>query len=152
MNKRGFLIGTLMLVLTVGARAQQESRVNHQGEEKITTATNLVTVNVIVTDRNGRYMTGLGRDQFEVYDEKLKQQIAHFSNKAAPVSVGIVCEIQNRTPEKTHAGLCFRTVRVIAASIVSRVADHCCLKRDCADFPKGHDDKSGAGCRGRESV
>jgi Ca-activated chloride channel family protein len=103
MNKRGFLIGTLLLVLTVGARAQQESRVNQQGEEKITIATNLVTVNVIVTDRDGRYLTGLRRDQFEVYDEKVKQQIAHFSNKAAPVSVGIVCEIHNRTPEKTRA-------------------------------------------------
>jgi Ca-activated chloride channel family protein len=101
MNKRVCLMGALLLGLTSVMAQAQESKVN--GEDRITTATNLVTVNVIVTDREGKYVTGLRRNQFEVYDEKVKQPIAHFSNQAAPVSVGIVCEIHNKTPEKTRA-------------------------------------------------
>ena len=104
MNQRVCLIGTLLLLFSsLMAQAQEKSKLNQQGEEKITTATNLVTVNVIVTDGAGRYVTGLRRNQFEVYVEKVKQPIAHFSNKAVPVSVGIVCDIHNRTPEKTRA-------------------------------------------------
>ena len=74
-------------------------------EERIVTRVNLVSVNVIVTDRSGRYVENLKRDQFEVFDEKVKQQIAHFSNEAAPVSIGIVCELHNSTPAKTRAML-----------------------------------------------
>lgn len=74
-------------------------------EEQIVTGINLVSVNVIVTDRNGKYVDGLNRDQFEVFDEKVKQQIAHFSDEAAPVSIGIVCEVHNSTPAKTRAML-----------------------------------------------
>lgn len=74
-------------------------------EEQIVTGINLVSVNVIVTDRNGRYLRGLNREQFEVFDEKVKQQIAHFSDESAPVSIGIVCELHNSTPVKTRAML-----------------------------------------------
>ena len=74
-------------------------------EEQIVTGVNLVSVNVIVTDRSGKYVTGLNSAQFEVFDEKVKQQIAHFSAEAAPVSLGIVCEVHNSTPAKTRAML-----------------------------------------------
>ena len=74
-------------------------------EEQIVTGINLVSVNVIVTDRNGRYLRGLNRDQFEVFDEKVKQQIAHYSDESAPVSIGIVCELHNSTPAKSRAML-----------------------------------------------
>jgi VWFA-related protein len=48
---------------------------------------------------------GLSRDQFDVYDNKVKQQIAHFSTDTAPVSIGIVCEIHESAAEKTRATL-----------------------------------------------
>jgi VWFA-related protein len=64
-----------------------------------------VTLNVIVTDSKGRYVKGLSRDQFEIYDNKVKQQIAHFSTDASPVSIGIVCEIHESATEKTRAML-----------------------------------------------
>jgi hypothetical protein len=76
-----------------------------QDDDKVVSATNLVTINVIVSDRDGRYVKGLGREQFEVYDEKVKQQITHCSAEAAPVSLGIVCEIHSATPAKTRAML-----------------------------------------------
>jgi Ca-activated chloride channel family protein len=107
MNKKAYLIGAaLLLGISIGmVRGQQGTKPNQQGDERIITATNLVTANVIVTDRDGRYVKGLGRDDFQVYDENVKQQIAHFTAESAPFSIGIVCEIHESTPEKTRAML-----------------------------------------------
>lgn len=74
-------------------------------DDKIVVGTNLVTVNVTVTDSNGRYVKGLSTDQFTVYDNNVKQQIAHFSADAEPFSIGIVCEIHESAPEQTRTVL-----------------------------------------------
>lgn len=79
------------------------SVVSFAQETKIVSETNLVTVNVIVTDSKGRYVKDLKQDQFEVYAEKVKQQITHFSTQEGAVSLGIVCEIHNASPERARA-------------------------------------------------
>jgi hypothetical protein len=50
-------------------------------------------VTVIVADSKGRHVNRLKSDEFSIYDENASQKIAHFSVGAAPVSIGIVCEI-----------------------------------------------------------
>ena len=52
----------------------------------------LVLVNVAVTDARGRFVTGLGRQDFQVFEEKNAQQVAHFSTEEAPISVGLVLD------------------------------------------------------------
>lgn len=74
-------------------------------EQRIVTRTDFVSVNVIVTDKSGRYVRGLTRDDFELFDEKVKQRIAHFSSDPAPVSLGIVYEIHPRTSDRRSAML-----------------------------------------------
>src|ERR1044072_5497338 len=102
MNRKAYSIGAIaLLLISISVAHTQEGT----QDERVSTATNLVTVNVIVADRNGREVRGLEREQFEVYDDKLKQQIAHFSSAAAPFSIGIICEIHNSAPEKTRAML-----------------------------------------------
>ena len=97
--KRGACaIALIAAVLTV----VQAQSVKDQNEESIVVTSNLVTVNVIVTDREGRYVRGLNANQFSIYDENIKQNIAHFSVGPAPVSIGIVCEIPTRS-ERTSA-------------------------------------------------
>lgn len=93
----GLLLLTVLVLQSNGTAAAQDDR--------IVTGTNLVTLNVIVTDGQGRYVKGLNRDQFEVYDNKIKQQIAHFAAGASPVSIGIICEIHETSSEKTRAML-----------------------------------------------
>jgi Ca-activated chloride channel family protein len=53
----------------------------------------LVTVNVTLTDSYGRYVTGLGKEAFTIYDNKQEQQITHFSDDDAPVSMGVVFDV-----------------------------------------------------------
>jgi len=104
MRKTGYLcLTTVVLAATV--LAQSISTTPGRQDDKVIVGTNLVTLNVIVTDSKGRHVKGLARDQFEVYDNKVKQQIAHFSTDASPVSIGIVCEIHESVTEKTRAML-----------------------------------------------
>jgi len=95
--KSRFLPAALLVAISCAVSFAQE--------EKIVSESNLVTVNVIATGNKGQYVKGLKQNQFEVYDEKVKQQIALFSTDEASVSIGIVCEIHNTTPDKTRAML-----------------------------------------------
>lgn len=104
MRKTAYLC-LITVVLAAAALAQWNTSTQAQQEDKVVIGANLVTLNVIVTDSKGRYVKGLSRDQFDIYDNKLKQQIAHFSTEASPVSIGIVCEIHESATEKTRAML-----------------------------------------------
>jgi Ca-activated chloride channel family protein len=55
--------------------------------------TNVVTFNVTVTDPYGRYVTGLAKEHFEVFDDKVPQKIEYFNDEDAPTSVGIIFDV-----------------------------------------------------------
>jgi Ca-activated chloride channel family protein len=55
---------------------------------------------ISVTDPYGRFVTGLSKDHFEVFDNKVKQQIAHFSDEDAPVSLGIIYDVSGSMKER----------------------------------------------------
>ena len=59
---------------------------------KFKSGVELVNVNVTVTDRSGRFVTGLTPDDFVVYDDNLEQDISHFSAERVPVSLGIALD------------------------------------------------------------
>ena len=85
------MIGIVLgLVLSISLAHGQESSNQKQADERIITVTSLVTVNVTVTDSKGKYVKGLRQEQFDIYDERARQQIAHFAAEAAPVSIGIM--------------------------------------------------------------
>lgn len=54
---------------------------------------NLVVVNITVTDPQGRFVTGLEKEHFEVYDDKVLQKTEFFSDEDAPISVGVIFDI-----------------------------------------------------------
>lgn len=64
-------------------------------EDRVRLDTNIVNVIISVTDANGRFVTGLTQDHFEVYDDGVKQQIAYLSADDSPVSLGIVFDVSD---------------------------------------------------------
>uniref|UniRef100_UPI00261BE869 hypothetical protein n=1 Tax=Bradyrhizobium sp. TaxID=376 RepID=UPI00261BE869 len=52
--------------------------------------TNLVLVPVTVTDPMNRFVTGLEKENFKVFDEKKEQTVTQFSSEDAPLSVGVI--------------------------------------------------------------
>lgn len=95
-----------------------QSPPNSTQEEPVVVSTNLVTVNVIVTDKKGRYVKGLKSDQFSIYDENARQKIAHFSGGTAPVSIGIIFEIHSGMP--AHVSAMLAALRQFVATLSER--------------------------------
>ena len=62
-------------------------------DEVISVNTRLVTVPVRVLDRKGRFVGGLERSKFKVYEDGVDQEILHFSNEAQPFIVALVLDM-----------------------------------------------------------
>jgi Ca-activated chloride channel homolog len=54
--------------------------------------TNLVLIPVLVTDQNDRLISGLGKEHFKIFDDKVEQAITQFASEDAPVSIGLVVD------------------------------------------------------------
>src|SRR5581483_5151339 len=63
------------------------------GQQDIQLNALMVNVPITVTDPYGRFVTGLTQANFEVYEDKVKQEIKLFSDSDAPVSIGIVFDV-----------------------------------------------------------
>ena len=55
--------------------------------------TDLVTLTLTVTDYYGRYVSGLTKEAFTIFDEGEEQEITFFSDADAPVSIGILFDV-----------------------------------------------------------
>jgi Ca-activated chloride channel family protein len=54
-----------------------------------------VEIPVTVTDNNNRLITGLTRDDFQVFEDGDEQPVTQFSDKRTPVSVGVLLDISD---------------------------------------------------------
>jgi len=52
--------------------------------------TTLVQINVTVTDPLNRFVTGLEKEHFKLFEDKVEQTILQFSSEDAPLSIGLV--------------------------------------------------------------
>src|SRR5271166_3888030 len=50
----------------------------------------LVQINVTVTDPLNRFVTGLEKEHFRLFEDKVEQEILQFSAEDAPLSIGLV--------------------------------------------------------------
>lgn len=63
------------------------------GESPVRLDTDLVTLTVTVTDPYNRLVTGLDKQNFQVFEDKVKQDIEFFNDDDVPVSMGIVFDV-----------------------------------------------------------
>src|SRR6185369_16797941 len=89
-----------------------------QAKDAIQIGASILNVTVSVTDPYGRFVTGLGKDHFELFDGKVKQQIAHFTDDDAPVSLGIVYDVSGSMKERVG-----RSIRALRRFIETSHAD-----------------------------
>jgi Ca-activated chloride channel family protein len=53
----------------------------------------LVLIPVTVTDPLNRFVTGLDRENFRLFEDKSEQKVTHFASEDAPLSVGLVFDV-----------------------------------------------------------
>jgi len=88
LRRRLLLAGLLLATtsLTVTTRAQD------QDSFKFKSGIELVNVTATVTGPDGRFLSGLRKEDFTIFDDNKQQEITHFSAERVPVSLGILLD------------------------------------------------------------
>jgi len=76
--------------------------------------TTLVLINVTVTDPMNRFVTGLEKEHFRLFEDKVEQRVTHFASEDAPLSIGLVFDCSGSmgpklTKSRQAAGAFFKT-------------------------------------------
>jgi Ca-activated chloride channel family protein len=107
-----FLI-LFLTVLPCVAVSQQNSQAepSHQGGFTIRTSVDLVVLRATVRDGKGAPVAGLGKEDFQVFEDKVPQQIEFFSHEDVPVTVGLVIDnsgsMRSKRSDVINAALAF---------------------------------------------
>lgn len=72
------------------ASAQTSDSPAAEDTRPITVSTNLITFNVSVTGIDGLAVSGLNKDNFNIFDNKIPQEIHFFSDADVPASISVV--------------------------------------------------------------
>src|SRR5262252_8690034 len=111
--KFGYVIATIIIVVSARPIATLQAKsgrptpptalTSRQGpdskqapqnsQDKTVIITRLVYLTVLVNDKLGRFVAGLTKEDFEIFDDNIKQDIAFFSDDDAPISLGIVYDV-----------------------------------------------------------
>lgn len=90
-----FLVILITSPSLVEVRAQEDK--GREPSEVIKVYSNLVSVPVIVSDRNGHYISGLREEDFKLYDNSAKQKLAYFDDAEAPLNIALLLDTSRST-------------------------------------------------------
>ena len=102
--------------------------------EVIKVETGLVSMPVKVVDRSGKFIAGLTKENFKVFEDGIEQQIEYFSNEQQPFTVALVLDMSYSAKFKAEeiqgAALAFidqlrPTDKVMVVSFDQEVYIHC---------------------------
>jgi Mg-chelatase subunit ChlD len=79
----------VLIAMAATLFAQQDQ---DQQAFRFRTAIELINVTATVTDGNGRFVSGLRKEDFRVYQDDQPQPITHFNAERVPVSLGIILD------------------------------------------------------------
>src|SRR5262245_15067815 len=91
--KVSYLIVNLLTTALTLHQEPESKQIPKNPQDKIVINTKLVNVTVSVNDKLGRFVTNLTKNDFEVFDDSVKQDVVFFSDDDAPVSLGIVYDV-----------------------------------------------------------
>jgi len=81
-----------LAVLVAGALAVAAAEPQEQQSFRFRTGVELINVTATVTDRDGRFVSGLRKEDFRLFQDDKPQAITHFDSERVPVSLGIVLD------------------------------------------------------------
>ncbi len=88
-----FMFAVLFATLSVSAQQAEPTPPEQDPDAPVRIKTDLVTLTLTVTDVYGRYVMGLGKKAFTVFDNNQEQEISFFSDTDAPVSLGVLFDV-----------------------------------------------------------
>jgi len=102
MSSRRWTLALPAILLTALIASAQETPGEDLQDPEFTLPVNVdrVLVNATVTDRNNRPLTGLSREHFRIFEDRVEQQILDFSSEDVPLSVGIVFDVSGSMKQR----------------------------------------------------
>lgn len=93
------LSAALLLVSIISIKAQDRSQ---KRPPLFRVGVETVFLKVSVTDPLNRYVTGLEKETFRVFEDKVEQSISYFGQHSAPISVGIILDVSNSMKDNNN--------------------------------------------------
>src|SRR6516165_7370843 len=81
---------------TVQPEEKKPEKINPKEVYTLSTTTNLVNVNVLVTDNVGNPIPTLKKDNFRVYDDGVEQSVSNFGTSESPFTVCLLVQFANQ--------------------------------------------------------
>jgi len=126
---RFVFVYAVIFVLATSAAEQTQS---NQPSARFTLDTTLILIPVTVTDSTNRFILGLHKEDFRLYEDGTEQTIANFSGEDAPLSVGLVFDTSGSMTDKLRtsrrAAIQFlRTMNAQDEAFLIEFGDHASL-------------------------
>jgi len=81
-----------LAVASLGAQQDTGRPPDEEGAFRFKSGVELINVTTTVSDASGRFVSGLRKEDFAVYEDDQPVEITHFSAERVPVSLGIVLD------------------------------------------------------------
>jgi VWFA-related protein len=95
---------SLLLTFAAVAAAVVSTAAQSSDGFRFRSGVELINVTATVTDDNGRFVSGLRKEDFSIFEDGARQEVTHFSNERVPVSLGILLDASgSMTPDKMSA-------------------------------------------------
>jgi VWFA-related protein len=99
MDVRNLVLSGFITALGASVAAQQQAPAEPQSPV-FRCGASLVALNVTVTDGERRYVTGLGADDFLVYEDGIMQQVTFFESTAVPIDLILLIDTSSSMYDK----------------------------------------------------
>jgi Ca-activated chloride channel family protein len=86
----GWLVTAALAAVSIGVSAQPGT-----GGTPFRSAIDLTTVTATVLDRDGRLISGLEREAFDIFEDGQPVAVTQFTNERVPVSLGILLDVSD---------------------------------------------------------
>jgi Ca-activated chloride channel family protein len=89
-----------LLFLGQEAENPEPPQASKGGQSSIKVEVDLVLVNATVTDPSNRFVTGLEKDHFQLFEDKVEQKLTQFSNEDIATSIGLLFDVSSSMGDK----------------------------------------------------
>ena len=86
------VLASSLLIVSLSAQQQTPPPQNPDARFRFKGGVELINITAIVSDSSGRFVPGLRKDDFVVYEDDQPQEVIHFSTERVPVSLGVALD------------------------------------------------------------
>jgi Ca-activated chloride channel family protein len=86
-----------LLVMPIAAKQERGQKPASQDEEPVKLHATLVQVPVVVSERGGRYVSDLNRDEFAIFEDGVRQNLELFGSVEQPFSAALLLDSSGST-------------------------------------------------------